>query len=154
PLAFGTAVSHPWESARPQSADDVLDFILLEQTNAGDADGSSFQARCSVFDRDAAEGEDGDLHSAGFPQSGKAGGGRSGGASFSEHRGEDGKVGFFRFGAEDIGGSVAGGSHQEVVSGQWLVASKSQHLAHFGRCDVVGAQMNAISSYSQRNVGA
>jgi hypothetical protein len=34
------------------------------------------------------------------------------------------------------------------------VGRNFQHAAHFMRCDIVGAQMNAISSYSQRNVGA
>jgi len=139
---------------RPQRADDIFDFILLEQANTGDAGRSSFQARCSVFYRDATKGEDRDLCLAGFPQSSKAGRGSSGGASFSEYRSEDGEVGFFRFGAQDIGGSVAGGGDQEVVSGQWPVARKFQHLAHFGRSGIVCPKMNAIGSHSQRNVRA
>jgi hypothetical protein len=142
------------ESARPQSADDVFNLILLEQANAGDAGGSSVQARYGVSQLDATKSEDWDLCRAGFPQGGKACGGRSGGASFSEYRSEDGKVRIFRFGAEDIGGCVAGGSHYKMVSGQLPVDRKLQHLAHFGRRDIVGPEMNAISSYSQRNVGA
>ena len=65
---------------------------------------SSFQARCGVFHRDATESEDGDLRPAGFPQGGEAGGVRSGSASFSEYRSEDGEVGGLRFGANDIVG--------------------------------------------------
>jgi hypothetical protein len=104
--------------ACPPSADDVFNLILLEQTNAGDSGRSSFQARCGVFDRDATESEDGNVCPAGLLQRGEAGGGSSGGGYFPEHRSEDGEVGGLRFGAQDIGGCVAGGSQEEVVSSQ------------------------------------
>jgi len=105
-------------SERPQRADDVFDFILLEQADACDTGRSSFQARCGIVYRDAAESKNSDFRPAGFLQGGEASGGRSGAASFSEYRSEDGEVSFLTFGAEHIGDSVAGGSNQEVVSGQ------------------------------------
>jgi hypothetical protein len=42
-------------SERPQRADDVFDFILLEQADGGDASRSSVQARRGVFYVNAAE---------------------------------------------------------------------------------------------------
>src|SRR6202790_3094290 len=70
-------------SERPQRAGDVFDFILLEQTDGGDAGRSSVQARRGVFQVNAAESEDGDLRPAGLAQGGESGGGRSGRTPFS-----------------------------------------------------------------------
>ena len=53
-------------SERPQRADDVFDFILLKQADAGDASRSRFQARCGVLHGDAAESDDGNICPAGF----------------------------------------------------------------------------------------
>src|SRR5258708_20918142 len=58
-------------SERPQRADDVLDSILLEQADGGDAGCSSVEARGGVFYADAAESENGDVRLAGFAQGGE-----------------------------------------------------------------------------------
>ena len=60
-------------SERPQRADDVFDFILLEQADSGNAGCSSVQARCDILYRDTAESKDRDLRPASFPQGGEAG---------------------------------------------------------------------------------
>src|ERR1700730_6331143 len=67
---------------RPERADDVFDFILLEPADGGDAGRSSVQARRGVFQVNAAESENGDLRPAGFAQGGEAGGGGFGGSAF------------------------------------------------------------------------
>src|SRR5208282_343797 len=89
-----------------------------------------------------------------FLQGGEARRGCFGGASFSEYRSEYREVSFLCFGAEDIGGSVAGGGHQEVVSGQWLWRKSFEHAARLVRRDVVGAQMNSVGSHGECDVGA
>src|SRR6267378_5543694 len=110
-------------SERLQRAGDVFDCILLEQADGGDAGRSSVQARCGVFYVNAAESEDRDLRPAGFVQGGEARRLRVVLLKhlFLKHRSEDGEVGGLGFGAEDFGGSVAGGGHEKVVSGQWPV---------------------------------
>src|ERR1019366_3200382 len=141
-------------SERPQRADDVFDFILLEQADGGDAGRSSFQARCGVFYGDAAESEDGDLRPAGFPQGVEAGGVGSGSVSLSEYRSENDEVDGLALGANHILVRVAGGGHEKRVSGQWPVARKFQKAAAFMRCDIIGAQMNASGSRGKRDVRA
>src|SRR5258708_33800016 len=59
-------------SKRPQLADDVFDFILLEQADGGDAGCSSVEARGGVFQVNAAESENRDVRPAGFAQVGEA----------------------------------------------------------------------------------
>ena len=137
-------------SKRSQCADDVFDFILLKQADAGDPSRSSLQARCGVFHRDAAESEDGDLRPACFMQGGEAGRLPSGSIVFSEDWSKDGEVCTLGVGANHILVRMAGGGHEKVVSGQWPVGS----LSRFTRPDIVRAQMNAIGSRSQRNVRA
>jgi hypothetical protein len=133
-------------SQRPQPADDVFDFMLLEQADAGNASRSRFQARRGVLYRDPAEGDDGDPCLAGFTQGGDAGGLRSGSTALSEDRGKDSEVGAFGLGTHHILFRVAGRSHEKVVGGQWPVAKNPYHLAYFIRTDVVRAQMNAVGS--------
>jgi len=141
-------------SERPQRADDVLNLILLEQADAGDSGCSRMQAGCGIVYGDTAESKDSDFRPAGFLQGGEASGRHSGGASFSEYRCEYGEVGFSGFDAQDIGGSVAGGGNQEVVSRRWLVGRDFQHTAHLMRHDIVCAQMDAVGSCGERDVGA
>src|SRR6266404_9452036 len=108
-------------SSRPQRAGDVFDCILLEQADGGDAGRSSVQTRRGVFQVNAAKSEDGDFRTAGFVQGGEARRLRVALLKqlFLKHRSEDGEVGGLGFGAEDFGGSVAGGGHEKVVGGQW-----------------------------------
>ena len=80
-------------SERPQHRDDVFDFILLEQADAGDAGCSSVQARCGILCGYAAESKYRDLRPAGFAQGGEARGLRSESVSFLKHRSEDDEVG-------------------------------------------------------------
>jgi hypothetical protein len=49
---------------------------------------------------------------------------------------------------------MAGGSHEKMVSGQWTVGRGFQQLAHFMGCDVAGAEMDAVGSRGQRDIGA
>ena len=109
-------------SERPQRADDVFDFILLEQTDGCNAGRSGAQARGGVVCVNAAESEYGNLRLADFAQGGDA---RCLRVFFFKHRSEDGEVGGLRFGAEDIGGGVAGGGHEKVVSGRWAETSNT-----------------------------
>src|SRR5258708_30082417 len=85
---------------RPQRADDVFDFMLLEQADGGDAGRSSAQARRGVFQVNAAESENGDLRPAGFAQDGEAGGGRFRSNPFSAYLGQESGVGGLRLGAQ------------------------------------------------------
>jgi len=94
-----------------QRAGDFFDFILLKQTDGGDASGSGFQAGCSVLHGDTAESEDRDLRPASFAQSGEASGGRSDSASFSEDWSEDREIYALRCGAQSLGSRVAGRGH-------------------------------------------
>ncbi len=141
-------------SKRPQRADDIFDFILLEQADAADAGCSSIQTRCGVLYRDAAESKDRDLRPASFAQGGKARRWRPGSAFFFEYRSEDGEVSFLRFGAEDICDRVAGSGHQEVVSGRWLVGRELYNPAHLPRSDIIRTQMNAVGSRGKRDIRA
>ena len=142
-------------SETAQGADDVFDFILLKQPDGGNAGGSGFEAGRGVGERDAAEGEDGNLRPAGFAQGGEAGGLSAGAISFLEYRGEDGKVGSFRLGVNDIGGSVAGNGDEEVVSGQWPVASKPlDNASDLRRRNIIRAQVDAVGARGQGDVGA
>src|SRR5208282_5677576 len=77
-------------SKRPQCADDVFDFILLKEADAGDPGCSSLQARCGVFHRDATESEEGDLRPARLMQGGEARRLPSGSIVFFEDRAKDG----------------------------------------------------------------
>ena len=139
-------------SERAQGTDYVFDFILLEQANAGNTSRSSVQARCGVFDGDAAESEDGDLRPARFSQGGQPGGLRPGNARFPEHRSENGEVGFLGRSAKNIGGSVARSGHEKVVSGQWQVGRNFQCRAHFMRRHIFCAKMNPVGSRSQSDI--
>ncbi len=76
---------------------------------------------------------------ASFAQGCQALGVRSGSGFLLEHRREYGKIGAFGCGAEDIGRAVAGDGDEKVVSGQWLVASKTDGSANIARRDVIGA---------------
>jgi hypothetical protein len=104
-------------SKRPQCADDVFDFILLKQADARDPSRSSFQARCGVFHRDAAESEDRYLRPACFMQGGEACRLPSGSIVFSKDWSKDGEVGTLGLGANHILVRVAGGGHEKVLSG-------------------------------------
>src|SRR5258708_10014407 len=146
-------------SERPQRADDVLDSILLEQADGGDAGGSSVEARGGVFYADAAESENGDVRLAGIAQGGETCRWRvfllkRRSIFFFKHRSEDGEVGGLRFGAEDVGGSVTGDGHEKAVRGRRLVCRKPYNRAHLPRGEIVRAQMNAVDSGGKRDVGA
>src|SRR5208282_6357312 len=146
--SVGSMVSH-----RPQRADDVLDLILLEQADAGDAGRSRFQAQRGVLHRDAAESQNGDLRPAGFTQGGDAGGWRCRSASFSEYRSEDREIGVLRFGSESLGGSVAGNGHEKVVSGQRMLVRSLHDSPNFPGRNIVRTQVNAIGSRGEGDVG-
>jgi hypothetical protein len=139
---------------RPERADDVFDFILLEPADGGEAGRSSVQARRGVFQVNAAESENGDLRPAGFAQGGEAGGWRSGSTPFSEYWSKDGEVGGLGLGANHVLVRVAGDGNQELADNQWRAGRNVQYLTHFMRFNIVSAQMNAVGSCGKRDVRA
>jgi hypothetical protein len=76
--------------------------------------------------------------------------------SLSEYRSENGKVGGLRFGAEDIGGSVAGGGEERAASYGLRTASERlrPEASRFVGGNVIGAQVDAVGTDGNRNVGA
>src|ERR1700674_4419974 len=111
---------------RPQRADDVFDFILLEQADGGDAGRSSVQARRGVSQVNAAESENGDLRPAGFAQGGEAGGRSSGSNPFSEYWSKNGEVSTLGLHANHVLVRVAGDGNQELADNQWRGGRNSQ----------------------------
>jgi hypothetical protein len=143
-------------SKRPQCADDIFDSILLKQADGGDPGCSGGKARRCVLQVDAAQSEHRDLRPAGFAQGGEARGLGSRRLSLSEYRSENGKVGGLRFGAEDIGGSVAGGGEERAASYGLRAASERlrPEASRFVGGNVIGAQVDAVGTDGNRNVGA
>jgi len=99
----------------PQRADDIFNFILLEEADGGDSGGAGVQAGTCVLECDAPQGENWNFRPAGFAQSAETGGGTS---YLFEYRGEDCNVGPFGFGAQDIFSRVTGpGDHWPFAGG-------------------------------------
>ena len=123
---------------RPQRADYILYFILLEKADSGDASRSGLQARCGICQRDATEGNHGNPGLACFMQSREASGltlRRVVLLKFLlkflleflleflfKDRSKDGEVRFLRFGAVDFRGTVARGGYQKGFRVQWTVS--------------------------------
>src|SRR5271156_5906568 len=138
----------------PQRADNVFDFILLEQADAGDARRASLQARTRIPERDAAQSNDGDFRPASFFQSNQAGG--SSRATFStlpffEHRSKNREVNSVELGAVNVGCRVARSGHEKALGGT-LSVSNLQNPAYLLRRHVIRTQMNPVRSRRQRHV--
>src|ERR1017187_6537583 len=101
-------------SERPQRADDIFNFILLKQADAGNASRSSVQARCGIFDGDATERKERNFSAAGIMQGGEARGLRSGRTALAEYRSEHGEVCSLGIGALHVLVGMAGGGYEEV----------------------------------------
>ena len=119
---------------RPQRADDIFDFILLKETNAGNARGSGGEAGSGILQRHAAQSEDGNLCWR-RPRAGQEALGCISRASlflFEDGRKDD-KVGAFGFGADNVGGRVTGNSDKKVresrVCESRAIASRQIDLA-------------------------
>jgi hypothetical protein len=141
---------------RPQRADDVFDFILLKQTDSGDAGGSHLEAGSGIVEIDATEREDRDIALASFPQCGEARGFSPGTISFLEHRSEDGEVSTLRLGTKDLCLSVAGDSDGRAASRGLRAASERLRpdVSRFEGGNVVGTQVDTVQARGEPHIGS
>ena len=141
------------ESQGAQRADDVFDFILLEEADGGDSGGAGLQTGCGVAERHAAERKHGDFRGAGVAQGSEAGWGC---AFLFEYGSEDGEVGVFGFGANDVGFDMArNGDKRAAICG---MRSASERLSPDGPGErdgnVIATQVDAIGAHGEGDVGA
>jgi len=136
----------------PQRLNYLADFIFLKQPDAGDPSCASFEARAGIFQGNATERKDWDFVEARLAQSVKTGGTSVWRIFLLPNRSKDGEVGSLGGGTGNVGWRVAGDTDHSV--GTPAPRTLIPDLLHFGRRDVVGAQMHSVCADDQSNIRA
>jgi hypothetical protein len=139
-----------------QGADNIRNFVFLEQPDRRDAHGARFETLCNVVQGDSAQGKHGNSFLASFTQGREAYGWNSRPIPFLEDGSKDYEVGPFGLGAKDFSLRMTRYGDKRCATREFRTPSKRLRpdSSDLPGGNVIRAKMNAVSARSEGYVGA